>query len=102
MTPLRAFWLSLILSVTCVVTFALSYFTLAEGKRNQSAGLSGVIALFGSPLFVAVISIAVFRATLYAEEGRQRKTWIAVAGGAALATTYFYFLMFVVLNTLGS
>lgn len=58
--------------------------------------------VFGSPLLVGITSVVVFYSTMGAVQEVKKKTWLAVGGGMFLAATYFYFLMFVVLNTLGS
>ncbi len=100
MPPFRAFWLSLGLAIVCVATLAISYYALAEGKRVHSTAY-GSVWLFGSPVFVAIAGVAAFYFSMGVTQ-EKKKTWLAVGGATALAATYFYFLMFVVLNTLGS
>ncbi|MEO6874116.1 MAG: hypothetical protein ABI222_04775 [Opitutaceae bacterium] len=99
MRHLRAFWTSLSLAIVCVVAFAISYYALAEGKRNETTE-HGALWLFGSPLLVGCAAIAAFY--LVIDDAQKKKIWYAIGGGVAVSGVYFYFLMFVVLNTLGS
>ncbi len=102
MSALRPFWLSLGLAVVCIVTFAITYYGLAEGKRVHAEGGYGLIWLLGSVAFVTCASLGVLYSALSGVEGKKKRCWLALGGSAVVVGTYFYFLMFVVLNTLGS